>query len=59
MLTVRCHLEPPFCHSVFTGFAAGAARQMGIQNPVVSIGRLTAFYVVFVPLEYILNEPPH
>ena len=26
---------------------------------VVSIGRLTAFYVVLVPLEYIPGEPPH
>ena len=26
---------------------------------VVSIGRLTAFYIVFVPLEYIPCEPPH
>ena len=26
---------------------------------VVSIGRLTAFYVIFVPLEHILSEPPH
>ena len=25
---------------------------------VVSIGRLTAFYVVFVPMEYISSEPP-
>ena len=29
------------------------------QLTVVSIGRLTAFYVVFVPLEYIPSEPPH
>ena len=26
---------------------------------VVSIGCLTAFYVLFVPLEYIPNKPPH
>ena len=26
---------------------------------VVSIGRLAALYVVFVPLEYNLTEPPH
>ena len=26
---------------------------------VVSIGRLTAFYVVFLPLEYIPSRPPH
>ena len=26
---------------------------------VVSIGRLTGFYVVFVPLEDIPSEPPH
>ena len=25
---------------------------------VVFIGRLTAFYVVFIPLEYILSKPP-
>ena len=28
-------------------------------DTVVSIGRLTAFYVVLVPMEYILSEPPH
>ena len=27
-------------------------------NSVVSIGRLTTFYVVFVPLEYIPSRPP-
>ena len=26
---------------------------------VVSIGRLTAFYVVLVPMEYIPSKPPH
>ena len=26
---------------------------------VVSIGRLAAFYVILVPMEYIPNEPPH
>ena len=26
---------------------------------VVYIGRLTAFYVIFVPMEYIPSEPPH
>ena len=26
---------------------------------VVSIGRLTAFYVVLVPMELIPSEPPH
>ena len=26
---------------------------------VVSIGRLTAFYVIFVPMEYIPSKPPH
>ena len=26
---------------------------------VVSIGRLTAFYVVLVPMEFIPSEPPH
>ena len=26
---------------------------------VVSIGRLTAFYDVLVPMEYILSKPPH
>ena len=31
----------------------------GRKRSVVSIGRLTAFYVVLVPLEYILSEPPH
>ena len=29
-----------------------------IALKVVSIGRLTAFYVVFVPMEYIPSEPP-
>ena len=28
-------------------------------NTVVSIGRLTAFYVVLVPVELIPSEPPH
>ena len=28
-------------------------------HTVVSIGRLTAFYVVLVPKEYIPSEPPH
>ena len=26
---------------------------------VVSIGSLTAFYVVLVPMEHILSKPPH
>ena len=26
---------------------------------VVSIGRLTAFYVVFAPMEYVPSKPPH
>ena len=28
-------------------------------SPVVSIGRFRAFYVVFVPLEYVPTIPPH
>ena len=30
-----------------------------IFNTVVSIGRLTAFYVVLVPMELIPSKPPH
>ena len=29
------------------------------ENREVSIGHLTAFYVVLVPMEYIPSEPPH
>ena len=29
------------------------------DSPVFSIGRLTAFYVVLVPMELIPSEPPH
>ena len=29
------------------------------MGKVVSIGRLAAFYVVFVPMEYIPSKPPH
>ena len=32
--------------------------QISTRDLVVSIGRLTAFYVVFVPVEYIPSEPP-
>ena len=30
-----------------------------VNGLVVSIGRLTAFYVVLVPMEYIPSKPPH
>ena len=30
-----------------------------MKTSVVSIGRLTAFYVVLVPVELIPSEPPH
>ena len=37
-----------------------AKNVFAIQNTqVVSIGRLTAFYVVFVPMEHIPNKPPY
>ena len=29
------------------------------DNQVVFIGRLTAFYVVLVPMEHIPSKPPH
>ena len=40
--------EKKYAQSVFT-----------YKQRVVSIGRLTAFYVILVPMEYIPSEPPH
>ena len=42
--------------SNFHSMSSAACENAG---KVVSIGRLTDFYVVFVPLEYIPNEPPN
>ena len=52
---------------IYSGFSrCSTAREsstgLSLVDPakvVVSIGHLTAFYVIFVPLEYVPSEPPH
>ena len=41
-----------------TGRGGLLVRAAALQSSVVSIGRLTPFYVVLVPMELIPNKPP-
>ena len=49
-------------HSIFFSGQVGVHRNLLIHSSialVVSIGRLTAFYVILVPMEHIPSKPPH